>query len=367
MPLNLTNISIDSNLENSDIAKEIKTKFPKIKFVSEPPKNSDFVKGKKHLHFRSKKGKSLSICASLNDSYICCNVHVLNTVSNCPYSCSYCFLQNYLTNTTTQVTSDIESVLNEIEQYISQEPNRLFRIGNWELGDSLALEKVTNQASKLIQGFAKFPNAILDLRTKSDQVDTILKLKHQGKTAVGWTLNPKAIIQTEEKGTASLDKRLLAMKKVADAGYLVCIHLDPIIYYQNWQKDYTELINKIFQFVPASRIGWISMGSFRFNPEMKKKMETNFPSTKLTSTEMILGKDGKVRYVKPIRTKLYKYIYNLIQKQSKNKIFVHLCMERWDMWEKVFGYYPKSIEHLEEMFTNHLLKRLKGFHRPRGM
>ena len=45
-----------------------------------------------------KKGQKLDTCASKYQDYICCNVKVLKSVSNCPYDCTYCFLQNYLTD-----------------------------------------------------------------------------------------------------------------------------------------------------------------------------------------------------------------------------------------------------------------------------
>ena len=112
-----------------------------------------------------------------------------------------------------------------------------------------------------------------------------------------------------------LDSRLRAMEKVAKAGYLVSLHFDPMIIHNGWEHGYEDLVSQVSQAVPAESIAWISVGSLRFNPEMKKTIEDNFPASRITSAEMILGDDGKVRYVKPLRLELYHLIYNAIQKQ----------------------------------------------------
>jgi spore photoproduct lyase len=363
----MRNIEFDSySIESSQVdtiaGKTIKKAVPELEVIeAESKQTSDYIKGKKSLHIKEKRGNSISLCASLSEKYICCNVHVLNTVSNCPFNCTYCFLQNYLTNKTVSIIGNIDTVLDEVTEKINKEPKRFFRIGTWELGDSLALEQYTGQAKTLIKGFAKFNNALLDLRTKSDNVDSILGLEHKGKTVVSWSLNPQVVIAHEEKDTASLSKRLIAMKKVTAAGYLTSIHFDPIILYKGWETGYISLIKQIFDTISADKVAWISIGSLRFNPEMKKIMEQNFPESKITAEEMVLGNDGKMRYVKPVRLEMYKLIYDAIRKYGGNDILVHLCMERWDVWEKIFGECPDSTEELDFRFAASLYDRFSQF------
>ncbi|MFC1770531.1 radical SAM protein [Candidatus Margulisiibacteriota bacterium] len=364
MSITWENFSIENSQQQTKAAQKLKKTAQDIKITNAMPQTTDYLQGKKNFHIKAPKGSSLSVCASLNEKYICCNVHVLNTISNCPFSCSYCFLQNYLNSNTVSSIGDLEPVLAEIKDRIAQEPNRLFRIGTWELGDSLATEHLTSQAAELIKGFTRFKNAILDLRTKSDNVDSLLSLNHEGKTIISWTISPQAVIDKEEKDTASLENRLTAMKKVADAGYLISLHFDPMILYQNWEADYKELVKKTFQAVPGSRIAWISLGSLRFNPEMKKKIKINFPGSKITAEEMVLGSDGKIRYVKPKRVKQYQTVYQAIKNYGSSDILVHLCMERWDMWEKIFGNRPESIEELDYLFAESLFRRFGIFELP---
>ena len=309
--------------------------------------------GKKSVEFVPYKGEKMDTCATIHDEYVCCNVKVLKSVSNCPFDCSYCFLQNYLTNPQLEVVEDNDRLINEIETKIKAQPWRFFRIGTWELGDSLALENETGQAQKLIDYFSTVDNAVLELKTKSDVVDPILNCQHNQKTVVSWSMNTDYIIRTEEHKTASLENRLAAIKKVVDAGYLIGLHFDPMIRYDDWAKDYTELLTQLAAIVPPKQIAWLSIGSLRFNPEQKRLIENNFRGSKLTCQEMVKGSDNKVRYVKPHRIEMYTLMFNKMRELWGNDPFIYLCMERWDMWDKIMDIQPRSIGELDYMFADH--------------
>ena len=359
---NLQNLIVDQSQQKSASVTELKKHHLNLKKCTKAPALADYRQGKKTLYLASKKGEVFNQCASLDERYLCCHFHVIHSISNCPFDCSYCFLQNYLTNTTTTLITDTKAILAEIQSKVSQNSWYLYRIGNWELGDSLVFNPLTKQTNELIEGIKNFPNVLFELRTKSDCVDEILDLNHQQKTIVSWTVSPDCIIKQEEHGTASLKKRLQAMQKVIKAGYLIGLHFDPMLYFKGWETAYSRLVKAIFQAVSPQNISWISIGSLRFNPEMKKTIEANFPTTKITTPEMITGNDRKMRYVKPLRVKMYQHLYQEIRKQEikfalKNPIWIYLCMERWDMWQKVFGFYPKSIQENDFLLVQSLAQR----------
>lgn len=299
----------------------------------------------------------MGTCATFNEKYLCCRVHVLRSVHNCPFECSYCFLQNYLTDGSTKIVDDMDTLIQEVENKISAEPGRLFRIGTWELGDSLALEKESGQAAKLIHFFSGLKNAVLELKTKSDCVDSLLSLDHRGKTVISWSLNAASVIKNDEQRTAPLEHRLSAMQRVFRAGYPVGLHFDPMIFHEGWQEGYASLVQRVFETVPPERTAWISIGSLRFNPEMRKKIENNYPGSRLTCAEMVLGDDAKVRYVKPLRVSMYRHLYGELKKHVPQGILIYLCMERWDVWDKVFGYHPDTAGHLDYLFAKSLYER----------
>lgn len=330
----------------------------------------DYRSGKNHLFISDKKGQSLDTCATIKKDYVCCNVKVLKSVKNCPYDCSYCFLQYYLNDGETSVTADIDGLLEEVEERLKQQPWRFFRIGTWELGDSLALEEAVGQAQQLIPRFAKLNNVVLELKTKSDCVQSILNLDHQGKTVVSWSLNTDYIIKNEEHRTASLANRLKAIRLTSEAGYLIGLHFDPMIWYENWELDYTKLIEALALHLNPKMIAWISIGSLRFNPEMKQKITMNFPNQKLVFKEMVTGDDRKMRYPKPIRKQMYSHLYKELTQYIKVKDLspihteqanplLYFCMERWDVWEAIMGENnsPSSIGELDYLFAKNFYTR----------
>jgi len=316
-----------------------------------------FKDGKREIHRISKRGTAMGTCATLNRKYLCCNVQVLRSVHNCPFECSYCFLQNYLTDGSTKIVDDTAQLMREVRDRLKSEPSRLFRIGTWELGDSLALEAETGQAGTLVREFARLDNAVLELKTKSDCVDSLLALDHNGKTVISWSLNPADIVRSEEHKTAPLEQRLSAMSRAASAGYLIGLHFDPIIFHDGWEAAYGELVSDVFEAVSAENVAWMSMGSLRFNPEMKKKLENNYPDSSLTSAELVLGDDAKIRYVKPLRVTMYRHLLKELRRHVTPGVMTYLCMERWDVWNKVFGSRPESIEHLDYLFAQSLYER----------
>lgn len=315
--------------------------------------NTYYRDGKKTVEFVPYKGEKMDTCATIHDEYVCCNVKVLKSVSNCPFDCSYCFLQNYLTNSQLEVVDDHEKLIQEIESKVMAQPWRFFRIGTWELGDSLALENETGQAQKFIDYFSTVNNAVLELKTKSDVVDPILNCKHNQKTVVSWSMNTDYIIRTEEHKTASLKDRMVAIKKVVDAGYLIGLHFDPMIMYDDWANDYKDLLTQLAHIVPSNQIAWLSIGSLRFNPEQKRLIENNFRGSKLTCQEMVKGSDNKVRYVKPLRIEMYSLMFNKMRELWGQDPFIYLCMERWDMWDKIMDIQPRTIGELDYMFADH--------------
>jgi len=256
------------------------------------------------------------------------------------------------------VVSDTRALIKEVKEAIREQPWRLFRIGTWELGDSLAFPEADQQVKELIEAFSEIPEAMLELKTKSSRVEHLLCLEHKGKTVVSWSLNPKEVVKKEELYTATLSERLDAMERIQNAGYLIGLHFDPMIHYPDWQRGYTRLVEQIFSFLRPEQIAWVSIGSLRFNPEMKRLIELNFPHTRITLSEMVSADDNKTRYVKPLRLQMYRLLYGQLKRHLRDEpVIVYLCMERWDVWEKVFGYSPLSPEELDYLFAENLYNR----------
>ena len=167
---------------------------------------------------------------------------------------------------------------------------------------------------------------------------------------------PQSIINKEEKRTSPLYKRLKAAKRAQDAGCYVGLHFDPVIIYPGFEKDYEYLIDDIGRILDLERVIWVSLGLLRFPPrlfdEFMEKERKN-----LLFGEFIRGEDGKFRYIKAERIKVYTMLYNQL-KSRQNDLFVYLCMERADVWKTVTGITLDESEGLIALFD----KRIHDFY-----
>ena len=202
--------------------------------------------------------------------------------------------------------------------------------------DSLALDDLTGFSNILIDFFSRAENATLELKTKSNNIKSILGLKHNRRTVISWSLNPQSVIDSDEWQTNNLYQRLDAAKECCDAGYLVGFHFDPIIYSADWESPYRELINILFKRIDCKNIAWISLGTFRFMPKLKTIVEQRFSKSKILDEELIIGFDKKLRYGQPQRVKIYKKMLSWIKSYS-GSVLVYLCMEPKEIWEETLG------------------------------
>jgi spore photoproduct lyase len=234
------------------------------------------------------------------------------------------------------VYANSEELLTELEEAFSSDRGIFYRVGTGQLADSLALDPLTRYSVSLVELFARQPNAVLELKTKTAFVDNLLNLDHRNRTLVAWSVNARRICQTDEHKTAGLNERFQAAVRCVEAGYQVAFHFDPIVYYDGWEKEYREVVDEIFDSVPAASIAWISLGALRMTPQLKETLRARFPGSLLPFGELLPGEDGKLRYFKPIRVEIYQRMLGWIRARS-SLTRVYTCMEKPEVWERVFN------------------------------
>jgi len=299
-------------------------------------KKDPIGEGKRSLHLAYDKGRSFKPFPE-SEQYLSCDYFTLHTAEGCDLECSYCILQAYLTNPLLTVYVNLDEMLLNLERVLRENPSKIFRVGTGQLADSLSLDHITGFSEILVPFFTKQPNAVLELKTKSVNIDRLIRLNPRGNVMVAWSINSKKITREEEHKCSSIEERLHAARRLAALpGWRVNFHFDPIIDYPGWQADYEEVIEALFKEIPEDKIGWISIGCLRMMPELKPIMEDRFPKSKLPAAEWIKGMDGKLRYFKPSRIDIYKTIVGMIRKRAK-QVTLYLSMESPEVWEQVFG------------------------------
>ncbi len=287
--------------------------------------------------------------------YICCGYQVLNVVNNCEINCSYCILQGYLNSPFIIVYVNIEEMFAELEETLITQPGKIFRIGTGELADSLSTDFLTGYSRELVRFFSNIKNAVLELKTKTTQVENFLDEQHNGRVICAWSLNTPFIIKKEESLAPTLDERLLAADKCQKKGFKLAFHFDPMIYYPDWEQDYKRVVKELFKIIKPENITWISIGALRYPPFLDSKIRENHPDSKIIYGELFPGIDGKMRYFKPLRIKMFNKMYQWIKEKAPD-VFVYLCMESSEVWEKSFGWTPNKsgglIRMMDDLVSN---------------
>jgi spore photoproduct lyase len=299
-----------------------------------------FAAGKRRMVIMRRRSPFMMACPAGSAKFACCGYLVLTLASNCPMDCSYCFLQEYVAdNPGFQVYANYEDAFAEIDQLSASAPARHFRIGTGELADSLAMDSLTGLSIDLVNFFAARENLTLEFKTKTDEIENLLTLDPRGRVLVSWTLSPRRVFEACEHRTASPAQRIVAARRVLDAGYRVAFHLDPIVAYPEAEHDYLELVDELFSTIEPVKISFVSMGGLRMTAGLRATARRRFPKDAMLLGEDVLADDGRYRAFAPLRIRLYKILADKI-KAAGAEVPAYLCMENSSVHERVFGVPP---------------------------
>lgn len=262
----------------------------------------------------------------------CAKFYKLTAYNSCNFWCEYCYL--YLTFRNQPVSThfvNYEKMYEEIEKFDkSTIPKRLRVLNLGELGDPLAVDYITGFAREVVSFTAEnAKNTRLLFLTKSDCVNDLLQIDHQGRTIISFSINTDEVFEQLEHRTASPYSRLAGAAKVARAGYEVRIRIDPVVFYSTWQEDYVSLVDRIYEFVQPTRI---TIGEYRPSSGLGSHIGNRFPESPLLRTNKGLVREGgKLRYPKRLRIEMFSAIINAIKKHDSN-VQISLCKENADIW-----------------------------------
>lgn len=305
------------------------------------------------LEIASFRGRFVRTCPGTR-SYLCCGYQILHLGTQCSLGCTYCILQAYFTGRNLRVFANLDDLWRQLREHLRSSPRRVHRLGTGEFMDSLDLDPVTHLSRELVPFFAGQPRTLLELKTKTANVELLEGLNHGGRTVVAWSLNPQALIQSEEAGAVSLEARLAAARRCQEWGYRLAFHFDPLVAFRGWQRGYAEVVSGLAAVVDPGRIAWISLGTLRFMPALKEIVRHRHPQSALLDEEFVPGLDGKLRYFRDLRVEMYRYLNELLRKFSCD-LPIYLCMESEDVWRQALGFSPAEQGGLSAMLDRRVL------------
>jgi spore photoproduct lyase len=331
-------------IEDEFLGERFAERFPGREFSRLPPIGpADYSAfGRRDLLVTRHRGAFIKPCPA-TPNYNCCGLAIFHFGLGCTMGCRYCILEAYLGAEALALFGNVEEGLAELKNILALPPDkRPKRFCTGEFTDSLLLDENTALAARMAPIFAKSRAATLELKTKTDRVDHLLGLEHNGRTVISFSVNAPGVCRSEEAGAAPLPARLEAARRAAKAGFPIGLHFDPLIDHPGWEDGYRETVRLIGQHLGQATVAWVSLGCFRYLPSLKNVMLERRPGTRIYDGEFIRGGDGKMRYPRPLRARMYKALVAALKETLRPETVIYMCMESPRLWRDVFGHDPST-------------------------
>ncbi len=294
---------------------------------------------KETLRLVAFRGELLKPCPGTGGGYICCGYQILNVGTNCPLDCSYCILQAYMNQPSLRLFVNVPEALPGIGRRLDESSPQIWRIGTGEFTDSLALDRVAEWSGWLPPFVDEHSNAVLELKTKTDQIRGLLDSPFRDRIIVSWSLNSPWIVSHEEHRAPGLEQRLRAAARCQKEGFALAFHFDPLIRHAGWRDAYKRTLDLVDRYIVPKGVIWVSLGAMRFMPSLKGVIRRRHPGSVVLHGEFVTGPDGKMRYFKPLRTEMYAFLREAITAWNEDS-GLYLCMESDDVWLDAMGWSP---------------------------
>lgn len=324
------------------------SRLPELPLITVPPGTgpAEEHSNSRTLYITGSRGEALGPCPG-SAGHLCCNYLTIDAYLGCTLGCSYCIMKWYLNFSPVTVYADTAGPIEKLRRIAEANPEVMIRVGTGEVGDSLELDPLFELSREYIEGTADLHNLWLELKTKTDFVDHLLNLPRKGNTVMAFSLNPQSVIAGEEGGAVSLNRRLAAAESALAKGYNLAFHFDPIIRYPGWEKEYRGIVESLSRF-PREKVVWVSLGTIRYTPPLKEKIGDR----PYLYDEFLLSRDGKYRYLQPLRREVYRRMKEWLDKVGPYPVY--MCMESPAMWRGVFGGLPGELPEVLPIFTRPL-------------
>ena len=179
--------------------------------------------------------------------------------------------------------------------------------------------------------FSSIDNAVLELRTKSTQIRSLLKRPSQDNVVIAYSLSPERVAKEIEIGAPSLAKRVEALAKLQQHGWRIGLRFDPIIWHNDYLNDYHAMIKLVFSQLDADLIDSVTLGGFRLPKGFYKTMHKLHPEHWLFSAGLD-DKSGMITYRESIETEVLQNVGELCEEYvHSNKLFAYSSFENSEL------------------------------------
>ena len=220
-------IYVEEEILNHPRTLQIQSRFPDAEVV--PCARYGEIFNRRAQHFRLQKRRPSLILAKKHRNFVHdapegfglagARSFLFDPLLNCIYDCRYCYLQGMFRSAHYVVFVNYEDFQWAIEEKIRALPDQALWFFSGYDCDSLALEPVTRLAASFVPFFARFPQANLELRTKSTQIKSLIDMEAVPNVVVAFSFTPEEVQASLEHETPSVDRRIRAMERLQERGW----------------------------------------------------------------------------------------------------------------------------------------------------
>ena len=210
------------------------------------------------------------------------------TSLNCVFDCEYCYLKGNFKTKYPVIFVNYEDIKNEITNKINEIRNEGYNnqitLYASNYSDIQWLDSLSWFNENFIPFIEQFENVLLESRTKSANIDSILSINKWipfNNTEISFSLNPKEIISKYEKGTSPLETRIKTINTLLDKNYKVGLRFLPLLPVNNYEKIYSDFLEKLKWEINIEKIHSIFIASLIYNQWDFKTMQKKNPNSTL--------------------------------------------------------------------------------------
>jgi spore photoproduct lyase len=247
----------------------------------------------------------------------------------CPYDCAWCYLKGtfrFLPTKTRPMFKDYQKIEAHVIRFFEElSPPEILNTG--EIADSLMGETLSLPFSKfIIPLFERQDKHKVLFLTKSDRVEHLLSIQSHNQSIISFSLNADKVAKEWENRAPNVASRINAGRLLDESGYEVRIRIDPIVPIPNWEKQYKELIDKVFSNYTPARI---TLGSLR---GLQSTINGSTDRSWLRYLDENSNWGKKVR--NDVRFKIYNSLISYLREQYGYSN-VALCKETMEIWNEL--------------------------------
>ncbi len=247
------------------------------------------------------------------EAYLVCGV-------NCPGRCGYCFLQACASVPYPVFYANLDAMVAELDAALARSPEIYLHLGH--ILDPLAYPFLGPLLEAFVRTVARVAGATLEIRTKFTAID-MLPAAPAPNVVVALSLAPPRVAKLYEQGTPGVEARLRALALLAERKWRIGVRLDPVLLYDGWEPDYTELCERIVGSLPPAAVADVVLGTLRGPPELIARIRADDRADLLRRGEFVRIGGGKLGYARPMRIRALRFL----AERLGNRYPLRFCFE----------------------------------------